>query len=39
MFFSRRMVKILLQSLQNMYESIPRRTVAALRAKGGPTPY
>jgi hypothetical protein len=31
--------KIALESVQNLYESIPRRTVAVLKAKGGPTPY
>jgi hypothetical protein len=30
--------KILLQTVQNLYESIPR-TAAVLKAKGGPTPY
>jgi hypothetical protein len=27
------------QTVQNLYESIPRRTAAVLKAKGGPTPY
>jgi hypothetical protein len=27
-----------LQTVQNLYESIPRRTAAVLKAKGGPTP-
>jgi hypothetical protein len=31
--------KIPLDSIQNLYESIPRRNAAVLRAKGGPTPY
>jgi hypothetical protein len=31
--------KILLEIVQNLYESIPRRTVAVLKAKGGPIPY
>jgi transposase len=30
--------KILLETVQNLYESI-RRTAAVLKAKGGPTPY
>jgi hypothetical protein len=28
-----------LQTVQNLYESIPRRTVTLLKAKGGPTLY
>jgi hypothetical protein len=31
--------KIPLERVQNVYESIPRRTAAVLKAKGGPTPY
>jgi hypothetical protein len=31
--------KILLETIQNLYESIPRRTVAVLKAKSGPAPY
>jgi hypothetical protein len=31
--------KILLHTVQNLYESIPRRTATVLTAKGGPTPY
>jgi hypothetical protein len=31
--------KIPLETVQNFYESIPRRTVAVFKAKGGPTPY
>jgi hypothetical protein len=31
--------KIPLQAVQNLYESIPRRTAAVLKAKGGPAPY
>jgi hypothetical protein len=31
--------KIPLQTLQNLYKSIPRRTAVVLKAKGGPTPY
>jgi hypothetical protein len=31
--------KIALQSVQNLYKSIPRRIVAVLKAKGGPTQY
>jgi hypothetical protein len=31
--------KIPLQIVQNLYESIPRRTEAVLKAKGGPTQY
>jgi hypothetical protein len=31
--------KILLWTVQNLYESSRRRTVAVLKAKGGPTPY
>jgi predicted Zn-dependent protease len=31
--------KILLETVQNWYESIPRRIVTVLKAKGGPTPY
>jgi hypothetical protein len=28
-----------LQTVQNSYESIPRRIAGVLKAKGGPTPY
>jgi hypothetical protein len=31
--------KILLETVQNLYESIPRRIAAVLKAKGCPTPY
>jgi hypothetical protein len=31
--------KIPLETVQNLYESIPRRTAAVLKAKDGPTPY
>jgi transposase len=31
--------KIRLETVRNLYESIPRRTVAVLKAKAGPTPY
>jgi hypothetical protein len=31
--------KIPLETPQNFYKSIPRRIVAVLKAKGGPTPY
>jgi hypothetical protein len=31
--------KIPLETVQNLYESVPRRTVSALRAKDGPAPY
>jgi hypothetical protein len=31
--------RILLETVQNLYESTSRRTVAVLMAKGGPTPY
>jgi hypothetical protein len=31
--------KIPLETVQNFYESIPRRTEAVLKAKSGPTPY
>jgi hypothetical protein len=31
--------KILLQTVQNLYESIPRRTTAVLEAKVGTTPH
>jgi hypothetical protein len=31
--------KIPLKTGGNMYESIPRRIVAVLKAKGGPAPY
>jgi hypothetical protein len=31
--------KILLETVQDLHESIPRRTVAVLKAGGGPTPY
>jgi hypothetical protein len=31
--------KILLETVQNLYESIPRRIVTVLKAKGGLTPY
>jgi hypothetical protein len=30
--------KIPLESVKNLYESIPRRIAAVLKAKGGPTP-
>jgi hypothetical protein len=31
--------KIPLETVQNLYESIPRSIAAALKAKGVPTPY
>jgi hypothetical protein len=31
--------KIPLETVQNVHESIPRRTAAIFKAKGGPTPY
>jgi hypothetical protein len=31
--------KIPLETVQNLYESISRRTAALLKAKGDPTPY
>jgi hypothetical protein len=31
--------KIPLETVQDLYKSIPRRTEAVLKAKGGPTPY
>ena len=31
--------KISLETVQDLYESIPRRTEAVLKTKGGPTPY
>jgi hypothetical protein len=31
--------KIPLETVQNLYESIPRRASAVLKTKGGPTPY
>jgi hypothetical protein len=31
--------KIPLETVQNLYESIPRRTAAVLKAEDGPTPY
>jgi hypothetical protein len=31
--------KIPLDTVQNLYESIPRRIAALLKAKGGPTTY
>jgi hypothetical protein len=31
--------KIPLETVQKLYESIPRRTAAVLKTKGGPTPY
>jgi hypothetical protein len=31
--------KIPIETVQNLYESISRRTAAVLKAKGGPTPY
>jgi hypothetical protein len=31
--------KILLETVQNLYEPIPRRTAAILKAKGSPDPY
>jgi hypothetical protein len=32
-------IKIPLETVQNLYESTPRRTAAALKAEGGPAPY
>jgi hypothetical protein len=31
--------KIPLETIQNLYDSIPRRNAAVLKTKGGPTPY
>jgi hypothetical protein len=31
--------KIPLETVQNLYEPIPERIAAVLKAKGGPTPY
>jgi hypothetical protein len=31
--------KITPETVQNLYESIPRRIAAVLKAKGGPAPY
>jgi hypothetical protein len=31
--------KIPLETVKNLYEYVPRRTTAILKAKGGPTPY
>jgi hypothetical protein len=31
--------EIPLEAVQNLYESIPRRTAAVLKGKGGPAPY
>jgi hypothetical protein len=31
--------KLPLETVQNLYQSIPRRTVAVLKEKGGPPPY
>jgi hypothetical protein len=31
--------KIPLETVQNVYESVPRRTADVLKAKVGPTPY
>jgi hypothetical protein len=31
--------KIPLEAVQNLCESIPKRTVSVLKEKGGPTPY
>jgi predicted alternative tryptophan synthase beta-subunit len=31
--------KIQLETVQNLYMSIPKRITAVLKAKGGPTPY
>jgi hypothetical protein len=31
--------KLPLKTVQNLYEFIPRRTAAAVKANGGPTPY
>jgi hypothetical protein len=31
--------KIPLEIIQNLYQSIPRRSAAVLKAKDGPTPY
>jgi hypothetical protein len=38
-FLQEEWYKILLETVQNLYESIPRRVVAILKAKRGPTPY
>jgi hypothetical protein len=37
--FKEQWYKILLETVQNLYKSIPRRTAALLEAKGGPTPH
>jgi hypothetical protein len=37
--FQEEWYKIPLETVQNLYESIPRRIVAVLQAKHGPTPY
>jgi hypothetical protein len=39
MFFKKTGIKFLLQTVQNVYESIPRGIVAVLKAKGGPALY
>jgi hypothetical protein len=37
--FQEEWYKILLETVQNLYESIPRRIAAVLKAKHGSTPY
>jgi hypothetical protein len=37
--FKEQWYKILLETVQNLYKSFPRRTAALLEAKGGPTPH
>jgi hypothetical protein len=38
MFFKKNGIKIPLETVQNVYESIPRRIVSVVKAKVGPTP-
>lgn len=38
-FLTEEWTKIPLETIQNLYESIPRRIEAVITAKGGPTPY
>jgi hypothetical protein len=38
MFFKKKGIKFC-YTVENLYKSIPRKTAAVLKAKGGPAPY
>jgi hypothetical protein len=38
-FLQEEWYKILIETVQNLYDSTPRGTAAVLKARGGPTPY